>query len=317
MKEIGPDPAKASTLAGVMTWDPTARRRTFLSLCLLPSLLVLLLVLVYPLFYNVLLSLSDANINRIREWKITGFSQYVLIFQEPKFWVTFARTVIWTVVSTYAQVIIGVTLAVVLHQRFIRGQSAWRVLLLLPWAMPQYIAALTWRSMFQGEAGAVNALLGGLFGLPPMEWLTSPFEAFVAVTLVNVWMGFPFMMVIALAGLRTIPNSVYEAARLDKASPWIQFSKLTAPLLRSVMLPATALGIVWNFNNLNVIWLFTNGGEPGDSTHILVSYVYKAAFTYSLYGWAAALSVVIFIILFIFVQTFLRVGRQNTERPYF
>lgn len=303
--------AKAVAFTSVMDWDPTARRRTFLALFLLPSLVVLLLVLVYPLFYNVLLSLSDANINRMHGWKITGIGQYILIFQEPKFWITFARTVIWTVVSTYAQIIIGVALAVVLHQRFIRGQAAWRVLLLLPWAMPQYIAALTWRSMFQGENGAVNALLAGVLGLPPLEWLTSPFEAFVAVTLVNVWMGFPFMMVIALAGLQAIPASVYEAARLDKASPWTQFSKLTAPLLRPVMLPATALGIVWNFNNLNVVWLFTNGGEPGDSTHILVSYVYKAAFTYYRFGWAAALSVVIFIILFLFVQVFLRLEHKR------
>lgn len=300
-----------AALAGMTPWKPSARRRTFLSLCLLPSLVVLLLVLVYPLFYNVLLSLSDTKAHDIHGWKIIGLGQYARIFQEPRFWVMFARTVIWTAVSTSAQVVIGVALAAVLHQSFIRGQSAWRILLLLPWAMPQYIAALTWRGMFQGEGGAVNSLLAGVFGMPPIEWLTSPFEAFVAVILVNIWMGFPFMMVIALAGLQTIPASVYEAARLDKASPWTQFSHLTAPLLRPVMLPAAVIGIIWNFNNLNVIWLFTDGGEPADSTHILVSYVYKSAFTYQRFGWSAALSVVIFIILFLFVQTLLQINRRR------
>jgi arabinogalactan oligomer/maltooligosaccharide transport system permease protein len=175
--------------------------------------------------------------------------------------------------------------------------------------MPQYITALTWRGMFHGENGTVNAFLGRTFGLPPVEWLNAPFEAFAAAIFVNVWMGFPFMMVVALVGLRSIPPSIYEAAKLDGASAWTQFTRLTAPLLRPVMLPATTLGIIWNFNNLNVIWLFSNGGEPGDSTHILASYVYKTAFTYYQFGWSAALSVVIFVILFLAVQTFLQINR--------
>jgi arabinogalactan oligomer/maltooligosaccharide transport system permease protein len=122
-------------------------------------------------------------------------------------------------------------------------------------------------------------------------------------------MGFPFMMIVALVGLRSIPPGLYEAAMLDGASTWTQFVRLTAPMLRPIMLPATTLGIIWNFNNLNVIWLFSNGGEPGDSTHILASYVYKTAFTYYQFGWSAALSVVIFVILFLAVQAFLQAGR--------
>jgi arabinogalactan oligomer/maltooligosaccharide transport system permease protein len=255
--------------------------------------------------------LSDASIYRIRDWRFSGVRQYVQVFREPEFWLVFSKTVAWTVASTFLQIVVGVSLALVLFQRFVRGQSAWRVLLLLPWAMPQYITALTWRGLFYGEHGTVNGFLGRVFGLPPLEWLTSPFEAFVAATLVNVWMGFPFMMIAALAGLRAIPTSVYEAAQLEGASSWLQFSRLTAPLLRPFMLPATTLGIIWNFNNLNVIWLFSNGGEPADSTHILVSYVYKAAFTYYRFGWSAALSVVIFAILFIAVQGFLQMNRER------
>jgi len=303
------DSERAAVLAGLTEWDPGARRRGFLALCLLPTLIVLGLVLVYPLFYNVLLSFSDASINRIRGWGFAGFAQYLLVFREPDFWITFSKTVIWTAASTLLQVVIGVALAVVLFQSFVRGASAWRLLLLLPWAMPQYITALTWRSMFHGDEGPVNAFLGTTFGLPPVEWLTSPGATFFAAILVNVWMGFPFMMIAALAGLRSIPSSVYEVATLEGASAWRQFTRLTLPLLRPVLLPATTLAIIWNFNNLNVIWLFSNGGEPGDATQILVSYVYKAAFTYYRFGWAAALSVVIFVILFFFVQAFLQVGR--------
>lgn len=302
------DIEKAAAMAETAVWEPAVRRRAFLGMCLVPALAVLLLFLVYPLFYNMLLSLSDANILRIRDWRVTGFRQYLLVFREPEFWITFGKTVIWTAVSTSLQVALGVTLALVLNQGFIRGRAVWRVLLLLPWAIPQYITALAWRGMFSGQDGTVNSFLG-YFGLPPVDWLNSPFEAFAAATLVNVWMGFPFMMIVALVGLRGIPPGIYETARLDGATEWTQFTRLTLPLLRPLMLPATALGIIWNFNNLNVIWLFSHGGEPGDSTHILVSYVYKAAFTYYRFGWAAALSVVIFVILFIAVQVFLRSNR--------
>ena len=301
--------AEAVALAAVGGWDPTARRRGFLGLCLLPALILLAFLLVYPLFYNVMLSLSDASIYRIRDWQITGIQQYLNVFRDQQFWVIFSKTVVWTAVSTLLQVAIGVALAVVLNQDFIRGRSAWRFLLLLPWAMPQYIAALTWRGMFHGENGAVNQFLANTFGLPPVEWLTSPVEAFAAAILVNVWMGFPFMMIVALVGLRSIPPGLYEAAMLDGASAWTQLVRLTGPMLRPVMLPATTLGIIWNFNNLNVIWLFSDGGEPGDSTHILASYVYKTAFTYYQFGWSAALSVVIFVILFLAVQAFLQAGR--------
>lgn len=297
-------------VVGMAEWDPASRRRTFLVICLVPALVVLLLLIVFPLFYNILLSLSDASIYRIRDWRFSGVRQYLQVFREPEFWLVFSKTVAWTAVGTFLQILIGVSLAVVLFQRFVRGQSAWRLLLLLPWAMPQYITALTWRGMFYGDHGTVNTFLAKAFGLPPLEWLAQPFEAFVAATLVNVWMGFPFMMIVALAGLRSIPASVYEAAQLEGASPWLQFSRLTAPLLRPVMLPATTLGIIWNFNNLNVIWLFSNGGEPADSTHILVSYVYKTAFTYYRFGWSAALSVVIFVILLFAVQGFLQMNKR-------
>jgi len=304
-----PEPPQAAELAGLAEWDPTSGRRLFLTFCLIPALVVLVLVVVYPLIYTVILSFSDASIYHVLDWRLVGFEQYLLVFREPDFWITLSKTVLWTLLSTSLQIALGVALAVVLNQYFIAGQSAWRILLLLPWAMPQYITALTWRSLFQGENGAVNTFLGNVFGWAPINWLNSPFEAFSAAVLVNVWMGFPFMMVVALAGLRAIPASVYEAARLEGASDWRQFTRLTAPLLRPFMLPATTLGIVWNFNNLNAIWLFSDGGEPADSTHILVSYVYKTAFTDYRFGWSAALSVVIFLILFLFVQAFLQTSR--------
>ena len=130
----------------------------------------------------------------------------------------------------------------------------------------------------------------------------------------NVWLGFPFMMVIALGGMQGIPHELYEAARIDRASRWQQFWHITLPLLKPVLLPAVTLGTIWTFNNLNVIWLVSNGGEPQDSTHILVSYVYKAVFNLYRYGYGAALSMVIFVILLAFSVLFLQRTQGDGER---
>ncbi|MEO5717687.1 MAG: sugar ABC transporter permease [Chthoniobacterales bacterium] len=291
------------------------RARLFITLLLAPALLVILAVVLFPFVFNVILSFSNANLYHIRDWSLIGFAQYVSVFKQELFWSILLKTVIWTLVNIVFHVVIGVFLAVVLHQKFIRGKSAWRVALILPWALPQYISALTWRGMFNYEYGSVNLLITKYLHLAPVQWLTSPFEAFLAVIITNIWLGFPFMMVIALGGLQSIPDELYEAANVDGASKWFQFWNITAPLLRPVMIPAITLGIVWTFNNINVVWLVSNMGEPADSTHILVSYVYKAAFNMYRFGWAAALSVVIFAILFIFAQVFLKTSKA-TEPVY-
>jgi len=291
------------------------RTRLFITFLLAPALFVILAVVLFPFLFNVILSFSNANLYHIRDWRLIGFAQYASVFRQTLFWSILLKTALWTVVNIVFHVAIGVFLAIVLHQKFIRGKSAWRVALILPWALPQYISALTWRGMFNYEYGAVNLLITKYVHLSPVQWLTSPFEAFLAVIITNIWLGFPFMMVIALGGLQSIPDELYEAADVDGASKWFQFWNITAPLLRPVMIPAITLGTVWTFNNINVVWLVSNMGEPADSTHILVSYVYKAAFNMYRFGWAAALSVVIFAILFIFAQVFLK-NTRATEPVY-
>ena len=289
--------------------------KTFLSFLIGPSIVIVLAVVAYPFFYNVALSFSNANIYHLRDWEIIGIQQYVAVFSEPLFWNILMKTIIWTVVNVVFHVGLGVFLAVLLNQQFILGKPAWRVILILPWAIPQYITALTWRGMFNYEFGAINLLITQYLHLPAIEWLRSPFEAFVAVILTNIWLGFPFMMVIALGGLQSIPAELYEAADVDGASEWRKFWTITAPLLKPVMIPAITLGVVWTFNNINIMWLVSNMGEPNDQTHILVSYVYKAAFNMYRFGWAAALSMVIFGILFLFTQIFLK-RTKATEAVY-
>ncbi len=309
---------EAATLAGRPTPPPRRSeawgRRLFLAGLLLPTAVVVLAVVAFPFVYNVAISFSNMNIYTLRDWKLIGLDQYAAVFAEPAFWSVFLKTIIWTGVNVVFHVGLGVFLAVILHQSFIKGKSAWRVLLILPWAVPQYITALTWRGMFNFEFGAVNLLIES-FGGGAISWLSDPVTAFVAAILTNIWLGFPFMMVIALGGLQSIPGELYEAAEVDGASAWTQFWAITAPLLKPVMVPAITLGTIWTFNNINVVWLVSNGGEPNDQTHILVSYVYEAAFSMYRFGWAAALSMVIFAILFLFTQVFLN-RTQATESMY-
>ena len=308
-----PAPASAKARSG---WTEETRHRMFLLALLGPTILLVLAVVAYPFFYNVVLSLSNMNIYHVRDWEVIGFQQYLAVVQEPAFWSVLGKTIIWTVVNIAFHVGLGVFLAVLLDQKFVRGKGAWRVLLILPWALPQYITALTWRGMFNSEYGAINLAITSILGPDAgIAWLTSPVEAFLAVILTNIWLGFPFMMVIALGGLQSIPQELYEAADVDGASAWDQFWNITAPLLKPVMIPAITLGTVWTFNNINVVWLVSNGGEPNDQTHILVSFVYEAAFQMYRFGWAAALSMVIFAILFTFTQVFLK-KTNATEAAY-
>ena len=292
--------------------------KLFIAFLVVPAFVILLAVVFYPFIYNLVIAFSNMNLSHIKDWRIIGPEQFIKVFTEPTqpdFYVVFVKTIIWTVVNLVFHVTIGVALALLLNQRDIRGKPLFRTLLILPWAIPQYIVALTWRGMFNYEYGSINLIITKYLHMPAVEWLKSPTEAFLACILTNVWLGFPFMMVIALGALQSIPHELYEAADIDGAGWRHKLMKITLPLIRPVMIPAITLGTVWTFNNLNVIWLVSNAGEPSDQTHILVSFVYKAAFNLYRYGYAAALSLVIFAILLMFSLYFMRRTRA-TEAAY-
>lgn len=282
-------------------------------LFLLPAFLMLGLVVIYPFVYNVIISFSNMNLTHFRDWKLSGLGNYLQVLSEDNFWYYFFKTVLWTVLNLTFHVGIGVFLALILNKD-IKGKTIYRTLLILPWAVPQYITALTWRGMFNSEYGAVNLVLEQLFGVQ-VAWLSTEWGAFAACLITNIWLGFPFMMVIALGGLQSIPDDLYEAADIDGATAWQKFWNITMPMLRPVMVPAITLGVIWTFNNFNVVWLVSNGGEPSETTHILVSWVYRAAFFYYRMGYAAAFSMIIFLILFVFGWRFIR-KTSATENVY-
>lgn len=168
-------------------------------------------------------------------------------------------------------------------------------MLILPWAIPNYITALIWQGMFHSQFGVINQVIQ-MFGGEGLSWFDSPFTAFITVLSTNGWLSFPFMMVISLGALQSIPGDLYEAARVDGATRWQQFKTITLPSLKPALVPAVIISVIWTFNQFNVIYL-VSGGEPGGSTEILITEAYKIAFEQYRYGYAAAYSVVIFIIL--------------------
>jgi arabinogalactan oligomer / maltooligosaccharide transport system permease protein len=235
------------------------------------------------------------------EPRFVGLSNYVEILtargkpllSSGSFYLTLIVTVAWTVINVALHVGIGLVLGILLARPFLKMRAIYRVLLILPWAVPSYVTALAWKGMFHRQFGAVNALLG-VVGVDPISWFSRFSTAFTANVATNVWLGFPFMMVVVMGALTSIPKDVLEAAEVDGATRFQAFRLVTLPLLRPTLLPAVVLGSVWTFNMFNVVFL-VSGGEPDGTTDILVSEAYRWAFTRnSQFGYAAAYAVIIF-----------------------
>ena len=232
---------------------------------------------------------------------------------EPlSFYFTLAVTLLWAGTNVALHVTLGLFLALLLKDPLLKLRGVFRVLLIVPWAVPNYITAMMWKNMFHRQFGAINGLLAWL-GIAPVSWFTHFSTAFAANLATNTWLGFPFMMVVALGALQSIPADLYEAAEVDGASKWVQFRRITLPLLRPALLPAVILGGVWTFNMFNIIYLMS-GGEPGGATDILVTDAYRWAFERNeQYGFAAAYSVLIFFVLLGYSTLTKRLTREREE----
>lgn len=305
-----------------------------------PAAVGLFLFLIYPLVFNVLLAFSDLKrdtftcyspiargkeceldhlygldyaVNnftqvffRVRDGEVVRDESGNLVFgrllrtADSTFPNLLWRTVVWTAVNVFFHLLGGLALAIIMNQK-IRFKGIYRSLIVIPWAIPTVIVGLTWRQEFHADYGFVNQILTTL-GMQKVNWLSDPTAAFIAVIFVNVWLGIPFYMVMLLGGLQSIPGDYYEAASMDGANAWQRFRAITMPLLKPILIPAITLDVIWTFNQLNVVYLVTRGG-PSESTNILVSALYNAAFGESAtqeLGFASAFSIVIFLILFVF-----------------
>jgi arabinogalactan oligomer/maltooligosaccharide transport system permease protein len=285
-------------------------------LLLAPALVGISVLIIYPFLFNVYLAFTNMSMTTIRTYTFSlsnGINNFKSVFtgvvaHDATFWQVLFRTILWTAINIVFHVSGGMALALLLN-RHMRFRGIYRTLLIFPWAIPQTIACMALRSEFNQNYGFFNALLSTPFmtnlGLHPVNWLTDPTWAFVALCVSNIWLGIPFMMVIILGGLQSISKEYYEASEIDGASAVDQFRNITIPLLRPVLTPSIILGTVWTFNALNVVYLIT-GGNPQEKTDILVSSLYRAAFDFYRYGFAAAFGLVIFGFLLIFALVYIK-----------
>jgi len=224
------------------------------------------------------------------------------LFASGSFWLTLVVTVAWTVVNVALHVGLGLVFGLLLARPVLRMRAMYRVLLIIPWAVPNYVTALAWKGMFHRQFGAVTGAtqaIGDWLGIAiePISWFSRFSTAFTANVATNAWLGFPFMMVVTVAALGSVPKDVLEAAEVDGASRWQRFRHVTLPMIGPSLVPAVVLGAIWTFNMFNVVFL-VSGGDPDGTTDILVSEAYRWAFTRDAqYGYAAAYAVLIFVLL--------------------
>ncbi len=286
-----------------------------------PVVVVTAALVGWPLVRGVYLSMTDATeatmgrtigVNVIPStYEFTGLDNYVDILTGGLFWEKLTWTVLWTVACVALHYGLGLGLALMLNRR-LRFRSAYRLMLVLPWAIPPFVAAFIWRYLYNSDFGVINAMLRSA-GLGTVGWLDDPTTAKIAVIAVNVWIGVPFMMLAMLGGLQSIPRELYEAAEVDGATPWQRFRFVTVPGLRTVSSTVLLLGTIWTFNMFPLIFLITGGG-PGSSTEILVTYAYREAFTgIRNYSGSAAWGVLILLLLVVMAVVYRRALRKQGE----
>ncbi|HPM76375.1 MAG TPA: extracellular solute-binding protein [bacterium] len=270
-------------------------------LYLLPAAVSMLLLVFIPFIVGTAVAFFS---HRQGEFTFVGLANFINILMSAdypasdplSFYFTLGVTVLWTAVNVALHVSFGLALAMLLRNQWLKLRGVYRVLLIVPWAVPNYITALIWKGMFHSQFGAINGLLS-FCGVQPVSWFSHFWTAFAANVTTNTWLGFPFMMVVCLGALQAIPRDLEEAAVMDGAGGWTRFRRVILPLIKPALVPAVILGSVWTFNMFNIIYL-VSGGEPDGATEILISEAYRWAFTrQEQYGYAAAYATLIFIAL--------------------
>lgn len=273
-----------------------------------PALFLIFVLSFVPIIYTIYMSFTNRNGPfRLREgrYELTGFENYTRLLGSlnADFYLVVFRTFVFTVICVALFLVIGLFLALLVNNQNVKFKGVWRTLLIVPWSVPSLVTALIWRFFYNQEFGTINNSLRLLGFEGAIPWLTNSLWAFVAVVVVNLWMSFPFFMVIILGALQSIPQDVYEAADVDGAPRWRQLVSITIPLLRPTIMPAIILSSITTFQMFNTVWLITNGGpvaavgQPG-ATEFVMLYVYKQAFQLNLVAQASAFGMLIFLMLF-------------------
>jgi multiple sugar transport system permease protein len=283
-------------------------------LLLLPSLLLVTAVIIYPVLSGINMSFNQFNLLRIAQgMKFIGLQHYIELFEDADFQIILKNTATWVIFGAFSQFTLGLIAALALHRKNLKGGAIARVLMLLPWVIPSVVAGHMWALLLDSRLGVVNDILVRLGVLSAYKaWFADPATAMPAVLLVDLWRGFPFFTLLLYAGLSSVPEELYEAAEVDGANPLQKFRAITIPMITPVIVAAIILRVISLMNSPDLMIVLTNGG-PGLATYTLSLYAFQIAYDNFNFGAAAAVSVIMLMILMIFTVIYLRVSRVTRD----
>jgi multiple sugar transport system permease protein len=283
-----------------------SRERVFAASLLVPCFLFVITFAFYPIIYSFFLSLhriilSLPNLGR----PFIGLDNYVRLFGDRIALHSLLNTLIFVFATTFFEIVFGLLIALVINRNF-KGRGLVRAAILVPWAIPTVVSSQMWRFIFNDNYGLLNYVLFGSDTSAYTAWLAHPVTAFAAIIVADVWKTSSFAGLLILAGLQVIPDELYEAAKIDGASAWQQFRKITLPLIKPAILIALLFRTMDAFRVFDLVFVMTQGG-PADSTNVLQFYGYKKIFAEGLMGYGSTISVLVFIITFIISLFYIRV----------
>ena len=287
-------------------------------LLIIPSYIAMTFAIIFPVLVTLLIAFTNYDFKHtapttLLDW--IGFQNFTNMWTLSTFRSAFTSvlgwTLIWALAASTLQIVLGILTAIIANQPFVKGKRIFGVIFLLPWAVPAFITILTFSNMFNDSVGAINAQVLPLFAkiFPFLDgvlipWKTDPTWTKIALIMMQGWLGFPYIYVLTLGILQSIPNDLYEAAYIDGANGWQKFRNITFPMILAVAAPTLISQYTFNFNNFSIIYLFNDGG-PGSvggnagSTDILISWIYKLTTSNSTpqYSMAAAVTLIVSVIV--------------------
>ncbi len=262
-------------------------------LLLMPAVLIILGLVIYPFAWAVYLSFHEYSILKSAEPLGVGLQNYREILADPNIWERFVFTGRFVMTAVSIELILGFLIAYFIHSQFKSG-GVYVTLMLLPMMISPVISGLFWKYILSNNWGVVNWFIANVLKLPEVNWLSTNTAGFWAIVMVDAWMWTPFMMLLSLAGLSAVPDYLYESAEVDRASAWFKFTRITLPLSAPLILLAVVFRTIDAFKTVDIVWVLTAGG-PGSSTETIAYALYKYAFAFFQTGKASALAVILLV----------------------
>lgn len=279
----------------------------------LPSMLIIFGVLVVPILYALFLSFHDLELST-GDYAFVGLKHYLSMFTDASFRTSIGLTLLFTVLTVSAEIVLGIALALVLNQEF-KGRGLVRGLMILPWALPSVVNAIMWQWIFNANYGVLNALLAQLGVIKDYQvWLGKPASAFLCVLFANIWKETPYVVLLTIAALANISRDMYESAAIDGSSPWHSFWKITLPLIKPVVLILLITKTIWALQTFDLVYIMTKGG-PMAITEFVTYYIQKTSFKFLKYGYGSAMSYVLSMVCFALTYAYIRIfmGRDGED----